>query len=188
MKGIFTDDEFEEINDLARKRYEIKDKANPNRDQHILNNNQHLTDYLGVAGEFAVAKYFGIPMDTSVSLNGDGGIQDLNLDEWSVQVKTSGYTGRDGYMIYDTKEEIKALINILVVVKDRSYEIVGFLSKKDVLDSLVNKNFGHGDRVCVHRDRLRPIAELKYYHKEKEFKELKKKFVEVYDLLFNHNN
>ena len=52
----------------------------------------HTTDYetnlIGVMGEFAVAKHFGIKMDTAVSLTGDDKVTDLHIDGLRVQVKT----------------------------------------------------------------------------------------------------
>ena len=61
----------------------------------------HTTDYetnlIGVMGEFAVAKHFGIKMDTAVSLTGDDKVTDLHIDGLlGAHVAVRGLDGRPG--------------------------------------------------------------------------------------------
>jgi len=163
---IFSKEEFESIKMLAIGRHFEKDQVIPHRDLQRWRNTQEEADLLGVMGEYGVAKYLKIPFDMSVNLTGDGGSYDMYLGDWSIQVKSTKYdTGR---LVFNSLDEIQALINILVVV-DIEYKlvkIIGYLSKRDIKKCIYEKDLGHGIRYCIDQDQLKPISELSFYYTE----------------------
>lgn len=166
MRIAFSDREFEFIKMLSTGRHFLKDIVVPNRDLERWANTQHEADLLGVMGEYAVSKYLKIPFDTSINLEGDGGEVDMYLGDWDIQVKATKYS--TGRLVFNTKEEIKALINVLVFcdMKNKVVNILGYSSKRDVKKNMYEKDLGHGIRYCLEQVNLKPIEELNYYYQE----------------------
>ena len=166
MKITLTETEFHFIEMLARGRHFLKDIVIPNRKLEHWNNSQHEADILGVMGEYAVAKYLKIPIDTEVNLQGDGGEIDLWLGDWSIQVKATKY--KSGRLVFNTKEEMKALIDILTIcdIKEKSVDIVGYLSHRELTQKMYEEDLGFGLRYCVNQSDLKKIEWLPYYYME----------------------
>lgn len=164
MKITLTDREFKNVELLAVGRHFYKDIVIPDRDMERWNNTQREADLIGVMGEYVVAKYLKIPFDTTINLNGDGGEVDMYLGDWSVQVKATKYaTGR---LVFNTMEEITALIYVLAVcdIKSKTVDVVGYASHNDLSKNLYEKDLGHGTRYCIDQDKLRDISWLTFYH------------------------
>lgn len=166
MKIVFTEREFKFLEMLAKGRHFLKDIVIPDRKLENWNNSQHESDLLGIMGEYAVSKILKIPFDTEINLNGDGGETDLLFGEWSIQVKTTKYnTGR---LVFNTLEEIKSLINILAIcdIKNKTVNIAGYITHKEILKFNYKENLGHGDRYCINQENLKDISWLSFYYLE----------------------
>ena len=166
MKIVLTDREYKFVEMLARGRHYMKDIVIPDRKLKRWNNTQYESDLLGVMGEYAVAKYLKIPIDTEVNLNGDGGEVDLWLGDWSIQVKATKYN--NGRLVFNTINEIKCLIDVLTIceIKTKTVNIVGYISHKDILSKMYEKDLGFGVRYCLDQKHLKDISWLIFYYLE----------------------
>lgn len=166
MTVVLTEIEYKFVEMLARGRHFLKDIVMPDRTLERWNNTQHESDLLGVMGEYAVAKFLKIPIDTQVNLNGDGGEVDLWLGDWSIQVKATKYN--NGRLVFNTLDEIRSLIAVLTIcdLNTRSINIVGYISNKDVLKKMYEKDLGFGVRYCVNQEDLKDISWLPFYYLE----------------------
>jgi len=162
----FTDREIKFLKVLASGRHYLKDIVKPNR--HSVSrwgNTQEQADMLGVMGEYGVAKYLGLPFDTSINLDGDGGETDLYLGKLNLQVKSTKY--KTGRLVFNNKKEIAADMFILCYCSEPEMyiQILGYI-KKDSIDSVSEvKDLGHGLRIVVEQKHLLPISELLNYDK-----------------------
>jgi len=166
MKITLTDREFKFVEMLAKGRHFLKDIAIPDRGLIDWNNTQYEADLLGVMGEYAVSKYLKIPMDTEVNLNGDGGEVDLWLGDWSIQVKATKYI--DGRLVFNSKKEMKSLIDVLTIcnMQKQTIDIAGYISNKDLMRKLYEKDLGFGKRYCIDQNDLKDISWLVFYYLE----------------------
>lgn len=166
MSINFTDREIKFLKVLASGRHYLKDIVKPNR--HSVSrwgNTQEQADMLGVMGEYGVAKYLGLPFDTSINLDGDGGETDLYLGKLNLQVKSTKY--KTGRLVFNNKKEIAADMFILCYCSEPEMyiQILGYI-KKDSIDSVSEvKDLGHGLRIVVEQKHLLPISELLNYDK-----------------------
>jgi hypothetical protein len=158
-----TDIEFKLCYDLANGRHYVKDMNNPKRDKSSYGNTQAEADLIGMIGEFCVAKYLKIPFSTEISINGDDGT-DLMLGDWSIQVKATKYpTGR---MVFNKLSEMTSLIYVLCVVDQKQCDIKGYISHRNLLKVMYQKDLGHGLRYCCDQEHLRGIERLTFYYRE----------------------
>lgn len=164
MNVTVTDNEYKFVSMLATGRHFLKDIVIPDRKLERWNNTQKEADLIGVMGEYVTARYLGIPFDTTVNLEGDGGETDMYLGEWDLQVKSSKY--QTARLVFNTKEEIKALIYVLVICDGKHSRIVGYISKNDAMKCLYEEDLGHGIRYCIDQKNLKPISDLLFYYKE----------------------
>ena len=166
MEITLTNREYKFVEMLAKGRHFMKDIVIPDRKLDRWNNTQHEADLLGVMGEYVVAKYLKIPLDTEVNLQGDGGEVDLWLGDWSIQVKSTKY--KSGRLVFNSKKEIKALIDVLTIctIETKTVDIVGYISHKDLLRKMYEKNLGHGVRYCIDQSHLTDISWLAFYYLE----------------------
>ena len=116
---------------------------------------------LGLKGEFAVARYLGIPIesvDHAVSLRGRRWPHDLSYAGATIEVKTNSYPGGTLYF----NEYFKADYAVLVVPgTNGAMRIVGYISRGEFHDKCNITDYGHGKRLAVVQWALRPIEELK---------------------------
>ena len=166
MNITLTSREYKFIEMLARGRHFLKDIVIPDRPLTSWNNTQHEADFLGVMGEYAVSKYLKIPMDTEVNLQGDGGEIDLWLGDWSIQVKSTKY--ESGRLVFNSLDEAKALIDVLTIcnIKEKTVNIVGYISNKELMKRIYKKDLGFGIRYCVNQEDLTDISWLSFYYLE----------------------
>ena len=166
MKIVLTDREYKFIEKLSRARHYVKDIVIPDRKLERWNNTQYESDLLGVMGEYAVSKYLKIPIDTEVNLNGDGGEVDLWLGDWSIQVKATKYN--NGRLVFNAIDEMKSLIDVLTIcdIKTKTVDIVGYISHKDLLLKMYEKDLGFGVRYCLDQKHLKDISWLVFYYLE----------------------
>jgi len=162
----FTDREIKFLKVLASGRHYLKDIVKPNR-QSVARwgNTQEQADMLGVMGEYGVAKYLGLPFDTSINLDGDGGETDLYLGKLNLQVKSTKY--KTGRLVFNNKKEMAADLFILCYCSEPEMyiQILGYINK-DSIDSVSEvKDLGHGLRIVVEQRHLLPISDLLNYDK-----------------------
>jgi hypothetical protein len=144
---------------LAHGRHFVKDQANPNRKKVMWNNTQEAIDLLGVMGEYAVSKHLKIPMDMSVSLEGDGGI-DMYYGQYNLQIKTTKY--KTGRLVFNMNQPIDADIYILcyAIEQESLVHIQGYIRQAHIPEQLVVMNLGHGMRKVIEQRCLSPISML----------------------------
>ena len=112
----------------------------------------------GVMGEYAVAKYLGLPFDTSINLDGDGGETDLMLGSYNIQVKSTKY--KTGRLVFNNLKEIIADLSSTQTGGDSSTDFTAMLSSqveqiidnrlaeltpeqvKDIIQEMIHKHLG----------------------------------------------
>ena len=149
---------------IAHNRHDLKNKIYNSKSRYGFSENMDERDYLGILGEFAVSKYLKIPFDYSINLEGDGGVIDMFLGDWSIQVKSTKY--KQGRLMFNSLTEVEALINILCYVdtENNIIELLGYISRKDFLKEKYIKQFGKRTTYCVDQSKLRPVSELSFYY------------------------
>lgn len=121
------------------------------------------TDYQAAAAEEFAADSLGCKFNAEVNLSGDGGFD----FEFTLQVevywlgKVGNEPRRSGHLIINPLEPHRHA-DIYVVVRgsvEDGFSVVGWTTHR-VLTRL-KKDFGYGERYCVHTDNLWPIDKLK---------------------------
>jgi hypothetical protein len=125
----------------------------------------------GIFGEFAVAKYFGIPnqIDKEIYENGDPGY-DIVYRKKKIDVKTVGGSVNNPFLPVSTYGELHADYYVLVQQLNRSnYRIFGYAHRLQVLQShtikFTHRKLHSPDRFdnevySVEQDRLIPIGRI----------------------------
>ena len=112
----------------------------------------HLT---GVMGEFAVARHFGVKIDSSVSLSGDDKISDLIIDGVRVQVKTRLPQKPPLYLYFNHLSLFKADRAVCACLTGAAtVQIVGWIDRDRFAKAAKELNFGYGKRVGVPQQEL----------------------------------
>ena len=116
--------------------------------------------YVGVMGEFVVARALGVSVDRSVKIGSDNGI-DLMFRDASIQVKASTYTGNEPSLIFNDLEEFKAdlAVGVQILCPVRT-SIMGWMSREDFLTKHKIANYGYGNRFVVGQKQLATIGAL----------------------------
>ena len=161
MTYQLTEKEMKILRLLAHGRCAVKDLSNPDRPSAIVfGNSRFEADLIGIMGEYVVAKHLGVPFDTTIHLEGDGGITDLTYEDLSVQVKSTKY--RTGRLMFFRKEEIKADIYVLCTVLHEQCQatIVGWIDQAMALQLVSQMDLGRGLRWVIEQRQLLPISDL----------------------------
>lgn len=126
--------------------------------------------YVGIKGESAVARFLGADLDLGGYQGGDRAVGDLTVNGWSVEVKT-----QQRWLLLKRRNEFRADVAVLVnpwgeVVDERlevgdphnrrDVVIVGWCSQEDVDQSSVEMDFGHGLRLVMRDEALRPLGDI----------------------------
>lgn len=115
---------------------------------------------LGNMGEFAVARYFDVPMQHDLYLKGDNGV-DLVINEWQCHIKATTYNGRNPHFFVDNMSCFTAPIGIGTrILSPTKVEITGIISRPTFGAIAVTKDWGHGDRLAVPENSLLHIDRL----------------------------
>lgn len=125
--------------------------------------------YFGFMGEVGVSRALGLEPNWSVIIGGDDGYdivlpgnRTMLTTSVPVQVKTPLARATRDWLYFNDESQIKA--DYLVLCNVDEYEtsvlIRGGISKGSFLSNCVTKNFGYGERIAVHADRLQPIDGL----------------------------
>lgn len=151
---------------LAELRHNPKRAAGIKRD-FVTKQDGVENDFIGILGEAAVGAFLGIGFDETISLAGDGGVKDLELDGTTIQVKTMYSHG--SRLMFNDKADFLADVAVLVRrLDDRRAEILGWIPRQEFLIICGQEDFGYGMRHFVPEKELYPIRQLPLYIKRKK--------------------
>ena len=134
---------------FAERQHNVKVATCAASKKHDRNKSEYELHYIGAMGEYAVSKYFGVPMDTSVHVGGDNGI-DLIINEWECHVKTFTFGGKNIEFYIDDMDAFTSDIGIFTqVVSPTRIRIRGCISRRMFETKCTTKDYGYGDRLMV---------------------------------------
>lgn len=132
-------------------------------------------EYVGLVGEYALAKVLGLEFSSSTSARGDGGFGDLTFhDGRTIAVKTTttiggsyNLKGDDPSLMYD---DIQVLCSLPLhsngttrntkLRKEQKVRIVGYMERPDYLRHAQVRESNTGKYLSVHPDKFFPIQDL----------------------------
>jgi hypothetical protein len=129
-------------------------------DKRIINRDNIETHFIGLLGEFALARLIHGNVDTNAYLSGDIE-KDFCIYGVTVEVKTL-----QGYLAFKDQNDFRADVAALVIYNKNDYSSVwvqGWISRKDFMEQCFVDNFGYGERPCLQPAQLLPIETLKTY-------------------------
>lgn len=144
----------------------LAERRNVVKEVHCVRNQRHhgKTDFethlIGVMGEYAVAKHFGIKVDATVSLSGDDKVSDLVIDGFRVQIKARTPQRPPLYLYFNSINLFCADRAVCVCVSSpATVELLGWIGKQRFADEARPINFGYGTRYAVPQERLHSMGE-----------------------------
>jgi hypothetical protein len=118
------------------------------------------THLIGIMGEYATAKHFGVTVDTSVALAGDDKISDLRIGNYRVQVKTRAEQRGGFHMYFNSLSLFKADRAISTCIAGpASVQIVGWMDRASFAELATELDFGYGKRIGVPHKSLFSIGD-----------------------------
>jgi hypothetical protein len=145
---------------MARQRYQPKLAAGFGASKADDKSSFHEVNVRGVVGEYAVAKYLDLPLNTeSYGLWGDSG-HDLIYRGKTLQVKFN--THFDGDLYFPKADKFISDYGVLVV-REALYRvrIAGYIDRESFMLHKQVKNYGKNDVWAVEQRHLMPIEALK---------------------------
>ncbi len=113
---------------------------------------------IGAKGEVAVARALHWELNESESVRGDGGA-DFIVGRFRIDVQTTSY--KPAHLKFDILHPFRSHIAILVQAEGkRQMRILGWIGRRAFERCSTARNYGHGDRLTVDADELRPISTL----------------------------
>lgn len=140
---------------MAERRNVVKGGVRSNKCSGLTEYESH---YVGMLGEYAVAKYLGLRIDETVSRHGDGKIVDLLHGNMEVQVKSRLPQKPPLYLFYESRDVAERTVCALVKTP-ATIDIVGWIGREEFLNQCVEKNFGYGTRYAVTDKQLHYMEE-----------------------------
>ena len=139
------------------------DRCKHKRDLGIVNTkriDQKRDDYAitreGMAGEWAVAKVLGVPVNLELYAGGDPG-WDFEVSGIKIDVKTS----RAQYLLFNTIKSFKADFAIFAkYLNDYQIDLVGMISRQEFTQKCEIRDFGYGENFVMHPDNLTDVREI----------------------------
>lgn len=160
----FTQLELDAMWLLARKRQDAKNGGATDRrsDSSISNIQMH---YIGIKGEYGVAKYLGVGFDMRSLTDGDD-YGDISLSGWRIEVKNL-----QDWLVFTPgtfRADIAVLVNPLRErldprVRDKNSHaykdilIRGWIYRDTFIHVCFEHSFGYGARQCMRPESLSPI-------------------------------
>jgi hypothetical protein len=144
---------------LAERRNVVKETHGVRNQRH-----HHKSDFethlIGIMGEYAVAKHFGIKVDNTVSLSGDDKVTDLTISGRRVQVKARLPQRPPLYLYFNSLTLFRADRAVCAcVVSPATVQICGWMDREDFVAKCQKLNFGYGDRYGVPEDVLKGVSQ-----------------------------
>lgn len=121
-------------------------------------------DFAGARAELAVARVFNTEANLAImGLRGDGGVSDLTICGWSVQVKHTPY--EFGKLLFKPGDYLKADIAILCTDVKGPYSpyavaLVAWTTKEEFADKHILQSHGYAPCPTMHQRQMRPIRTL----------------------------
>ena len=144
----------------------LAERRNVVKEVHGVRNQRHhgRTDFethlIGVMGEYAAGKHFGIKVDSSVSLSGDDKVSDLRIGTCAVQIKTRLPQRPPLYLYFNDLSLFKADRAICACVTGpATVQLVGWMDRGRFSVLAKQLNFGYGRRVGVPQDSLSEMGD-----------------------------
>lgn len=144
---------------LAERRNVVKDPYGVRNQRHH-GKTDFETHLIGMMGEYAVARHFGIKVDSTVSPAGDDKVTDLTIGGSTVQVKTRLPQRPPLYLYFNSPGLFRADCAICAcVTSPATVELVGWIQKDTFVREAKELNFGYGSRYGVPEDRLADMGD-----------------------------
>lgn len=144
---------------LAERRNVIK-APHGVRSQRFCDNTDFGIHMIGVMGEYATAKHFGVKVDTEISLSGDDKVSDLEIGDYRVQIKTRLPQRPPLYLYFNSLDLFRADRAVCALVPGpATVELVGWMDRERFAEEARPINFGYGVRYAVPEDRLQDMGE-----------------------------
>lgn len=121
-------------------------------------------DFAGVRAELAVARVFNTQPNLAIlGLRGDGGISDMTILGWTVQVKHTPY--EYGKLLFKPGDYLKADIAILCTDVKGPYSpyavaIVAWTTREEFARKHTLQSHGYAPCPTMHQHQMRPIRTL----------------------------
>lgn len=105
--------------------------------------------YVGAMGEYAISKYFNVPLDHKLFIGGDDGI-DIQINGYCCQIKTQSRSYKENFLYFNDEDCITAPVAIhCKVVSPIKVELCGCISKKKFMQLHTIRDWGYGPRIAV---------------------------------------
>lgn len=131
---------------------------------------EFVEDIVGIKGELAFSKIFGLDIDDGIYISGDGHI-DFTIPFSAKPLTIDVKTFRKPYNLLLKVKESTQAADILVLaglIDDETVRLIGWQKKKIML-TMPTKDFGFGlVNYYQHSSKLRPMEELEYLLSLKE--------------------
>ena len=144
--------------DIGKQRQDAHPKGTPR-----YYNNPNAEDTIGVTGEIAFARKYGLEIDDSIRPEGDGHVDfevNVNQNKVTIDVKTA----RKAYNLLIKEWEIENCADVLVLAEYKPNGKIKFIGweTKDIMKIMPKKIFSSLGIVNYHRskDELRPMSQL----------------------------
>jgi hypothetical protein len=156
-------DELKVLGELAKQRHLPKRAIGIKKNFEPTTKGGVEGDFIGIKGEYAVAKHFQVAFDSSIHYHGDDGI-DLVVGDKTIQVKSTFYS--TGRVIYNMEDEFVTDYVILAITDELmpNVRLVGWADKSLWNTKHRIKYMGYGDRKVLDQYDLRPMRELVIPH------------------------
>ena len=110
----------------------------------------------GMAGEWAVGKVLGVPVNLDLHPGGDPG-WDFDYCGIKIDVKTS----RAKYLLFKTQNSFKADFAVFAkYLNDYQIELAGMVSRQEFMEKCEIRDFGYGENFVMHPDNLTDVREI----------------------------
>lgn len=157
------DKELSALLDLAKQR------CLPKRAKGIVQNFVPTTkgnvegDFIGLKGEYALARHLQVKFDDTIHYHGDDGI-DLKVGDKTIQVKSTFY--KSGRVIYNMEDDFLTDYVVLAITDEKvpTVNLVGWADRQQWDEHHYVKWMGYGDRKVLDQSRLFPMETLEIPH------------------------
>jgi len=139
------------------------DLSNKKYSEDIDDYSAHL---IGLMGEAAVCQLLGVDFHVDIKKYGDDG-NDLRYCGFKLQIKTiSKDYGDRNILFVDCIDEVESDILVgAAIAGPASVNVYGAVTRDKFIRLMHTRDFGYGDRDCVHQSDLSPIPKMLEFFK-----------------------
>lgn len=155
------DRDLQMVQDLTTKRQQFKRELDVETQKFDRKRTDWEIAYFGFMGEVAVARALCLSPDTSVLAGGDGGV-DLVINGTKLQVKTPLAKVTRDYLYFNDETKFSCDFGVLCNIDNDETAVVirGAISRSDFIRKAGIRDFGYGERMCVHAAELLSMDRL----------------------------